>query len=86
VAANNGKGKGFWLQDREAAQVVRRSGQGVQDKTEQDRSDLQGRSARFILAKQATDPPTLRTSGKIGRSRDQIGPIPTQDRRKTTIC
>ena len=55
VAANNGKGKGFWAQDRETAQVVRRSGQGVQDKTERDQSDLQGRSARFILAKRLTD-------------------------------
>ena len=41
-----------WKQDRETTQVVRRSGQGVQDKTEQDRSDLPNRSARFISAKQ----------------------------------
>ena len=41
-----------WIKDRETAQVVRRPGQGVQDKTEQDRSDLFDRSARFILAKQ----------------------------------
>ena len=46
------QGKDFGLQDRETAQVVRRSGQEVQDKTEQDRSDLPDRSTRFILVKQ----------------------------------
>ena len=80
------QGKDFGLQDRETAQVVRRSGQEVQDKTEQDRSDLPDRSTRFLLVKQDIVIDHIAHFQQDRPIPSQIGPTPRQDRRKITIC